>query len=262
LFVTKSRRSCDIFNFRDLGAFFGLTLSAAFVLQRSMDWPLKTLMLDDEKRNLPRHATRSELLASRKVTNIPHMSFDVDMDGVVSPLDMKYSKAFDLDGDGILSKAERKELRHAMAVDLFQDRKVMNNLAETPITDEQIEGKAEQLVESQDYTADFARLYKQQTRSKIAGSGGGISAMQQHFRYQENRDYGLGTDHNASSVKTHNHGIPDGNGGRKRCFSRSQLFEQRKNDFRETAKLAAPAGSGKEKLFRRPRDDTIAPTLV
>jgi len=44
------------------------------------------------------------------------MSFDVDMDGVVSELDMKYSKAFDLDGDGILSKAERGELRHAMSV--------------------------------------------------------------------------------------------------------------------------------------------------
>ena len=148
-----------------------------------------------------------------------------------------------------------------MAVDLFQDRKVMNNLSETPITDEQIQEKAEQLVQSQDFTSDFTRLYKQQTRSKIAGSGGGIAAMQQHYRNQENRDYGLASDHNAGSVKTHNHGIPDGKGGRKRCFSRTQLFEQRKADFRETTKLAAFIPDGKERLFRRPTDKTIAPAI-
>lgn len=230
--------------------------------QRSMSNPLKTLLMDDAKRNIPRHATRSQLLSSRKRTNIPHMSFDVDMDGVVSELDMKYAKAFDLDGDGILNKDERALLRHAMAKDMYQDHKVVHNLSETPITDEDLEAKALKLAHSTNFTEDFNRLHQKQQRSNIAGATGGISAIQQHYRFKENRDYGLGTDHNATSVKTHNHGYLSPEGIRQRCISRSQLLEQRRIDFRETAKLAAFKPDGKELLFRRKADTSIQPTPV
>ena len=87
-------------------------------------------MLDDKKRNIPRHRTRSELLASRKITNIPHMSFDVDMDGVVSPLDMKYSKAFDLDGDGILSHDELLQSLESLHLSKRPDAKAFQELLE------------------------------------------------------------------------------------------------------------------------------------
>lgn len=227
-----------------------------------MSNPLKTLLLDDSKRNIPRHRTRSQLLSSRKRTNIPHMSFDVDMDGVVSELDMKYAKAFDLDGDGILNKEERSLLRHAMAKDMYQEHKVVHNLSETPITDAQLEANALKLAESVNFTEDFNRLHQKQQRSNIAGATGGISAIQQHYRCKENRDYGLGTDHNATSVKTHNHGFLSPEGIRRRCISRSELLEQRRSDFRETAKLAAFKPDGKELLFRRKADTSIQPTQV
>ena len=45
-------------------------------------------------------------------------------------------------------------------------------------------------------------------------------------------------------------------------MSRTELFEQRKHDFRETAKLSAFKPDGKELLFRRPTDHSIAPTIV
>jgi len=233
------------------------------IAQRSMVDPLKTLLLDDKKRNIPRHRTRSELLASRKRTNIPHMSFDVDMDGVVSELDFKYAKAFDLDGDGILNKRERSNLRRQMSTDLFQERKVVANLAESPIDNKQIETMAEKLVQSEHFQEDFTGLRQKQQRSRIAGSSGGIHAIQHHFRHEENREYGLGTDHNAPSVKTHDHGYVDGlSGERRRCMSRTQLFNQRATDFRESAKLAAFKDDGKSLLFRRKADTSIQPTLV
>jgi len=233
------------------------------IAQRSMTHPLKTIMLDDSVRNLPRHATRSQLLHDRKRTNIPHMSFDVDMDGVVSPLDMKYSKAFDLDGDGILNKDERAHLRAQMSKDLFEDRKVVSNLAQKPITDADIQQKTDLLCASVNFTDDFNRLYQSKCRSRIAGSTGGIQAIQHHFRADENRAYGLGSDHNVTSVKTHNHGFPDpATGERARCISRSQLLEQRRRDFRDTAKLAAFKDDGKSKLFKRKADNSIQPTPV
>merc|ERR1711998_505529 len=115
------------------------------------------------------------------------MSFDVDMDGVVSELDMKYAKAYDLDGDGILNKGERALLRNAMAKDLFQGRKTVCNLSQQPITDQEIEKKVNLLTSSANFTEDFNRLHQGQCRSRISGSTGGIHAMQHHFRHQENR---------------------------------------------------------------------------
>jgi len=231
--------------------------------QRSHEHPLKTLLLDDSKRNIPRHRCRSELLASRKRINIPHMSFDVDMDGVVSELDMKYAKAYDLDGDGILSNQERSLLRHAMAKDLYQENQTVQNLSETPLTETELEAAALKLSKSTNFTEDFNRIQQRKKQGAIAGAAGGISALQQHFRHKENRDYGLATDHNATSVKTHNHGWLDkSTGTRRRCISRSELLEQRRIDFRATAKLAAFKPDGKELLFRRKADSSIQPTAV
>lgn len=190
------------------------------------------------------------------------MSFDVDMDGVVSELDMKYAKQYDLDGDGILNKAERKNLRHAMATDLFQGRRTVTDLSQKPITDIEIKENAEKLVKSDKFTEDFNNLHQNQQRGRISGSTGGIGVLQHHFRHKENRDYGLGSDHNAVSVKTHDHGFVDVNGQRRRCLSRTQLLEQRRTDFRETAKLAAFSDDGKSLLFRRKADNSIQPTLT
>jgi len=232
------------------------------IAQRSMTYPLKSILLDDDQRNIPRHRTRTELLADRKKINIPHMSFDVDMDGVVSELDMKYAKAYDLDGDGILNKGERQRLRQAMATDLYKGRKVVTNLAEKVISDTEIEEKAAKLTKSENFTEDFNTLHQRQCRNKIAGSTGGINVLQHHFRARENRDYGLGSDHNVVSVKTHNVGFEDGSGSRRRCISRTQLLDQRRKDFRETAKLAAFKDDGKSQLFKRQTDNSIAPTPI
>ena len=96
-----------------------------------MEWPNKSLLLDAETRNIPRHRLRSELLASRKVIdgcervcdecvlpqriNYAHQTYDADCDGVVSPLDMKYSKSADSDSDGLLARPELRKLRYMMA---------------------------------------------------------------------------------------------------------------------------------------------------
>jgi len=232
------------------------------IAQRSLDNPLKTLLLDDQKRNIPRHRTRTDLLASRKCINIPHMSFDVDMDGVVSDLDLKYAKAFDLDGDGILNKQERAQLRHAMAKDIFQDRKTKHNLGQNPISDTEHKTKSNILGASTTFADDFSRLNQKRLQNRIGGASNTIAVMQHHFMASANRDYGLGSDHNSISVKTHNVGHEDVNGNRDRCRCRSELLEQRRSDFRNTAKLAAFKPDGKELLFRRKADTSIQPTPV
>jgi Ca2+-binding EF-hand superfamily protein len=62
----------------------------------------------------PRHRTVTELKEARRQSMKPHMSFDVDGDGVVSNQDLYLSTKFDDDGNGVLDDEERRELRKAM----------------------------------------------------------------------------------------------------------------------------------------------------
>jgi len=188
------------------------------------------------------------------------MSFDVDMDGVVGVSDLKYAKAYDLDGDGILTNEERQILRLNMAKELLSDKKNVHSLDEVPITDFEHRKQAKELADSNTFDKDYGRLRQKMLTGNIGGSTGTILSLQLHHGYQDNRAIGLTTDHNATSVKTHDWGCVSPNGQRDRCLSRTQLFEQRKIDFRATAALAAPNFKGNESLFRRSCDTSLAPT--
>jgi hypothetical protein len=51
--------------------------------------------------------TRTKLLQARTAEAVPHPSFDMDGDGVVSPKDYFLARLFDKDGNGRLSASER-----------------------------------------------------------------------------------------------------------------------------------------------------------
>ena len=51
----------------------------------------------------PNHSVVGDLRRARKMEPIPHHSFDIDNDGIVSQLDYFYAKQFDRDGDGRLN---------------------------------------------------------------------------------------------------------------------------------------------------------------
>lgn len=81
--------------------------------------PLRTLLLDSRVNNFPQAKTQSEFLARLKHQNIPHESFDVDGDGVVSQEDYRLAKMFDLDGNGVLDIAEQSVGRRIIAEEFF-----------------------------------------------------------------------------------------------------------------------------------------------
>jgi len=49
------------------------------------------------------------LLVARKKQRLPHISYDVDGDGVVSHRDYMFAAIFDSNKDGILTEEERAE---------------------------------------------------------------------------------------------------------------------------------------------------------
>jgi hypothetical protein len=62
----------------------------------------------------PQFDTRSRLNEYRRLSNLPHHTFDVDGDGVISQEDFLLANKFDDNGDGVLQDDERHELRKKM----------------------------------------------------------------------------------------------------------------------------------------------------
>ena len=54
------------------------------------------------------------MIQNRKIKDKPHISFDLDGDGIVGGKDMVISKYFDLDKDGKLNATERTNAMKAL----------------------------------------------------------------------------------------------------------------------------------------------------
>ena len=63
----------------------------------------------------PHFKTRTEMLEARQVSNMPHISYDCDGDGVVGSQDFVIAKYFDTDHKGSLTKEESKAMKDAVA---------------------------------------------------------------------------------------------------------------------------------------------------
>ena len=63
----------------------------------------------------PHYRTRTEMLEARQVSNMPHISYDCDGDGVVGSQDLVIAKYFDRDHKGSLTADESKAMHDAVA---------------------------------------------------------------------------------------------------------------------------------------------------
>jgi len=231
--------------------------------QRSMKDPLRSLLLDDSMRNIPRHKLQSELRAARRQTNLPHTSFDLDGDGCVSPLDLKYSKAYDVNADGLLSKPELKDLRLAMTKDLISKKKTVCNLSQTPINRAQYDKEVAQLAGSPNFVADFASAYNRQNLQNMGSSNGLINVTSHHHEYKQSRLHALQPPHNATNVVRNGMLISSPRSGKqRRCQSRSELLKERRREYHDDALKLGFKDDGKTSLFRRMTDSTIGPVQM
>lgn len=90
---------------------------------RSLEKPLRSLLLDPDCNNIPHSKTHSDLRKSMRRVNMPHISYDIDGDGIVSQEDYFLAKRFDLDGNGVLDSDEREVGRFIMAQEFFRQHR-------------------------------------------------------------------------------------------------------------------------------------------
>ena len=70
--------------------------------------------------DLPRSKTLSDLREKVRYMDMPHESYDIDGDGIVSHQDMFLAKRFDLDGNGVLDSDEQEVGRRVLAHEFFK----------------------------------------------------------------------------------------------------------------------------------------------
>lgn len=84
---------------------------------RSLDVPLRTVLLDPKANNIPPSKTQSELKAKIKKLGLPHNTYDLDGDGEVSQDDYRKAKHFDKAGTGQLTNEQYHNAKAAIVND-------------------------------------------------------------------------------------------------------------------------------------------------
>lgn len=92
--------------------------------QRSKKTPLRSTFIDpDQTAKLNNHKTRTELKRTIRRSTIPHISYDIDGDGVVNQSDMQVARWIDVNGKGTLTYDEREEGQQLLAKRFLEHNK-------------------------------------------------------------------------------------------------------------------------------------------
>ena len=85
--------------------------------------PLRSMFLDPAVCSFQPSTTRKSLMRKIREINLPHQSYDIDGDGIVSQGDLFCAKRFDVNNDGVLDENEVNVGRLVIAEDFFKNHK-------------------------------------------------------------------------------------------------------------------------------------------
>ena len=83
---------------------------------------LKSQWMDPDNNPIPPSKTYTEYKDKLRSMNLPHISYDIDGDGIVGPEDLFMAKRFDIDGNGVLDREEQYIGKQIIAEQFFAAR--------------------------------------------------------------------------------------------------------------------------------------------
>ncbi|GMH82163.1 hypothetical protein TrVE_jg13001 [Triparma verrucosa] len=89
---------------------------------------LKSQWMDPENNPIPPSKTYTEYQQKLRSMNLPHISYDIDGDGIVGPEDLFMAKRFDIDGNGVLDEEEQHIGKQIIAEQFFKAREAEGDL--------------------------------------------------------------------------------------------------------------------------------------
>jgi hypothetical protein len=143
----------------------------------SLNYPLRSVLLDPESNNFHPSKTRTELMKRIKESGMPHKSYDIDGDGWVSREDYFISKRFDLDGNGIIDPDEKLIAKKIVAEEFFADHKDHMHLFGKKYADKTVKQNVNNLANSNVFERAYNKLKAIEQKLKQGGSNEMIEGM-------------------------------------------------------------------------------------
>jgi len=139
--------------------------------------PLRSHLLDETVNTFPKQKSWSALREARKHINQPHISYDINADGVVDEQDYKIAKSFDIDGNGVLDLQEQAKGRQLLSEDFFETNK--HHLWKYPTIDPRAPTSQQirDLVQSRHFKIRYNALKKRERLLHMSGSDNMVQIM-------------------------------------------------------------------------------------
>jgi hypothetical protein len=218
--------------------------------QRSKAAPLKSTFIDPRQvAKLKNHKTRKQLKRTIRRSTIPHITYDIDGDGVVNQTDMRIARQIDTTGKGTLTWDEREEGQKLLAKKFLEHNQgqrwlkhVAPQFANKPVDEAALD------VANSD---DFARTMFALNMQSKPGNGRAGRGAKDCLDYAYKNGWGPSPGDNDPLIKTIVK-TARGNIGVRRAKSRSELFATRKKNNLDECKTNEPyKGSVPADLFKR-----------
>ena len=218
--------------------------------QRSKKAPLKSTFVDPQQAaKLRNHKTQTELRRTIKRSTIPHISYDIDGDGVVNQSDMQVARWIDVDGKGTLTYDEREEGQQLLArrfLEYNKGQRWLKNVAPQFAGDD-VDKAALDVANSEDFARTMFLLRQAAKPGNGRAGRGAIACLDEAYK----NGWGPDPGDNDPLIKTL---VPTarGTGNMRRAKSRSELFESRKQAQLQLASTYEPyKGNVPTTKFRR-----------
>jgi hypothetical protein len=218
--------------------------------QRSKKAPLKSTFIDpDQTAKLNNHKTRTQLKRTIRQSTIPHISYDIDGDGVVNQSDMQVARWIDVNGKGTLTYDEREEGQQLLAKHFLEYNKGQRWLKHVApqFCGDDIQQAALDVANSKDFARTMFMLRQASKPGNGRAGRGAMACLDEAYK----NGWGPSPGDNDPLLKTL---VPTarGTGGMRRAKSRSELFKSRKDDNLKLASTYEPyKGDVPDSKFRR-----------
>ena len=228
--------------------------------KRSKQAPLKSTFIDPEQvAKLNNHKSQKELRRTVKRSTIPHITYDIDGDGVVNQTDMRVARMIDVKGKGTLTWDEREEGQQLLAKRFLEYNKGQRWLKHVApqFADKPVEEAALDVANAEDFARTMFMLNQKSKPGNGRAGRGAIACTSAAY-------HGWGPDEgqNDPLIKTMVPSSSRGNTARnmaetglpgfRRAKSRSELFETRKKAALALSSTYAPyKGDFPPSIFRR-----------
>lgn len=225
---------------------------------RSMDVPLRTVLLDPIANNIPPSKTQSELIRKIKKLGLPHSTYDLDGDGEVSQDDYRKAKHFDKYGTGQLTNEQYHNAKAAIVSEFMTEHQdELDSLfgPSSPTTrsmrgtmNSESMNYPEPSTNFQNIDSAYEKMKTVQRTLKVSGSWPIKECMKlnddtliKHNFYTDKFDQTAWNDFDAIPRSCSIYGLSDHGGSRKRLmFSRRQTAREQAAGLMEDAREKLP----------------------